>query len=396
MAPRNGNKSRKEGVIFSQSLLVRLLIYALPLIGFMTACIHMSSVIEEKDALISKLAHELQSRADSTTPSLRAPQGTSMRFKPSSPQQPLPLSTSQSAVSLDLSPAATSATDSVNLCIKNWQIQAFERLKEYGGKSVETLFDLLANTAQFQPALVFDVGANTGLSTEMFLKWSKNRDSSKPMTIHSFEPNELAFTPLSRFVEKLRHQYSGKARIHIHGVAVSDKSGSATLYSATKKPGKEKERTAWATLGKKGKILGTVETITLSDFVRQNIGSEEMPINFLKIDTEGHDGSVLQGAEDLLAASKIELIVFEFGGNWGLNGKYLRDAVDLLTRYGYASFLLGETFHIRLDENLFDDVYETVKLGNIFAMKKDYPLWDRLMMKNSHERSALGRACPQN
>mgnify|MGYP001322332091 CR=1 FL=1 len=75
---------------------------------------------------------------------------------------------------------------------------------------------------------------------------------------------------MSRFVEKLRHQYSGKARIHIHGVAVSDKSGSATLYSATKKPGKEKERTAWATLGKKGKILGTVETITLSDFVRQN------------------------------------------------------------------------------------------------------------------------------
>ena len=111
-----------------------------------------------------------------------------------------------------------------------------------------------------------------------------------------------------------------------------------------------------------------------------------MPINFLKIDTEGHDGSVLQGAEDLLAASKIELIVFEFGENWGLNGKYLRDAVDLLTRYGYASFLLGETFfHIRLDENLFDDVYETVKLGNVFAMKRDYPLWDRLMMKNSHE-----------
>ena len=134
-------------------------------------------------------------------------------------------------------------------------------MREYGGLSVELLFDKLGRTSQFQPQLVFDVGANTGLSTEMILKWTRatHRDtgssssSSKELTqIHSFEPNKLAFTELSDFVGKLRAKYARSAAVELHGVAVSDTTGSATLYSATKRPGMEKQRTAWATLNKKG------------------------------------------------------------------------------------------------------------------------------------------------
>ena len=110
---------------------------------------------------------------------------------------------------------------------------------------------------------------------------------------------------------------------------------------------------------------------------------------------EGHDANVLKGCEGLLAAANVELIVFEFGSNWGANGKYLRDAVALLAKHGYASFLLGSSFHIRLDGGLFDDVYETVRLGNVMAMKPDYPLWDELTLQNSKQGgAALLEACP--
>ena len=72
-------------------------------------------------------------------------------------------------------------------------MDAFHRLKEYGGLSVELLFDKLGRTSQFQPLLVFDVGANTGLSTEMILKWTAavHGPSRALTTIHSFEPNKL-------------------------------------------------------------------------------------------------------------------------------------------------------------------------------------------------------------
>jgi FkbM family methyltransferase len=424
-------KGRSGGGGSGKPSLQLILLISVPIVSLALACLQLWSIIDEKDAMIRRLASELHNGGqqlsaasepgpdmDLRPPRLRSPPppaspllSAPLRQPPPPPPPPPPqqlLAASPPAPSYNTQPEATTfgaapaATHSLSLgstqaCRKEWQVDAFHRLKEYGGLSVELLFDKLGRTSQFQPLLVFDVGANTGLSTEMILKWTAavHGPSRALTTIHSFEPNKLAYSQLSSFVEKLRPRYAASATVTLHGVAVSDTTGSATLYSATKRPGMEKQRTAWATLNKKGNVLGTVETVTLDDFVKQNIDASTLPLNFLKIDTEGHDANVLKGCEGLLAAANVELIVFEFGSNWGANGKYLRDAVALLAKHGYASFLLGSSFHIRLDGGLFDDVYETVRLGNVMAMKPDYPLWDELTLQNSKQGgAALLEACP--
>jgi len=50
---------------------------------------------------------------------------------------------------------------------------------------------------------------------------------------------------------------------------------------------------------------------TLDNFCKTN---EIEKINFLKLDTKGHEYKILQGAKNMLEEKKIERIQFEFGG----------------------------------------------------------------------------------
>jgi hypothetical protein len=58
-------------------------------------------------------------------------------------------------------------------------------------------------------------------------------------------------------------------------------------------------------------------------------------INFLKIDTEGHEMAVLAGFARMLAEKRVEIIQFEYGGTWLDSRTQLLDAFELLSRYGY-------------------------------------------------------------
>jgi hypothetical protein len=56
-------------------------------------------------------------------------------------------------------------------------------------------------------------------------------------------------------------------------------------------------------------------------------------IDFLKIDTEGHELAVLKGAKNLIAQQKIQLIQFEFNEMNVVSRTYMRDFVELLSNY---------------------------------------------------------------
>jgi hypothetical protein len=59
---------------------------------------------------------------------------------------------------------------------------------------------------------------------------------------------------------------------------------------------------------------------------RNKIGA----IDFLKIDTEGHEGSVLAGFRDMIGRSKIRVIQFEYGMANIYSGYLLKDIYRLL------------------------------------------------------------------
>ena len=70
----------------------------------------------------------------------------------------------------------------------------------------------------------------------------------------------------------------------------------------------------------------------IDDFVK----SEEInEIHFLKIDTEGHELSVLQGAKNLIENHNIKIIQFEFNLNHVYSRVFMRDFYSLLKNYKF-------------------------------------------------------------
>jgi len=90
---------------------------------------------------------------------------------------------------------------------------------------------------------------------------------------------------------------------------------------------------------------------TLSDFVAENNIDK---IDLLKMDAEGHEYSILQGAGDLLAQQKIDFIQFEFGVCNVDSKVFFKDFYMLLKGNYHILRILKNGFHEvdRYDERL--------------------------------------------
>jgi len=170
-------------------------------------------------------------------------------------------------------------------------------------------FDRITKILQdTEEPIIFDVGANTGQS---ILRYKKQFPNS---IIHSFEPDK-------KEVEKLIVKYKNDNSVVLNNVAVGEKPGSLEFnisassgYSSFQKliP-----NTTW--LKKRSKTIGiesekfTTETInskiiTLDDYCSKNNITK---IDILKIDTQGYEDKVLEGAIELLKYNKIKIIQLE-------------------------------------------------------------------------------------
>ena len=118
-----------------------------------------------------------------------------------------------------------------------------------------------------------DVGANIGIYTAELAKLT-------PM-VHAFEPSPR----LARLLRK-----SALPNVCVHQQAVSDKPGTATLRTPIHKD--KFFASSLATIEDKVFDAFTEETVSLA--VLDNVISE--PVGFIKIDVEGHELKVLNGA----------------------------------------------------------------------------------------------------
>lgn len=172
------------------------------------------------------------------------------------------------------------------------------------------------------PRLIFDVGANTGQSALAFLEMFPGA------TIHSFEPFRDTFAVL-------RQNTAAYPRIHAHCLALGSEAGVVSVELR----GSGSVNNSLQPVKESSGADGSIETLkvdTLDGFcTRQGIGS----IDFLKIDTEGHDLEVLKGASNLLKTHRVNLVQVEVGMN-PLNRKHvsLRDFLAFLEPLGYMLF----------------------------------------------------------
>jgi len=154
--------------------------------------------------------------------------------------------------------------------------------------------------------VIFDIGANHGEFAIKFSQYFKNAN------IYCFEPVKSTFNVL----EKNLSRYSN---FKIFQKALGDKAGIAKIYL-------NKESDLVSSLVPNSKFHSSstsedVEVLTIDGFCQEN-GIKK--IDILKIDVEGFELNVLEGAKNMLMEKKIDFIILEAG--------------------------FGDTFHTRLDE----------------------------------------------
>ena len=171
------------------------------------------------------------------------------------------------------------------------------------------------------------------------------------LDLHAFEPSAYTFALLE---ETLKDQPARLRRC-----AVGDHTGSATLYVTGAGAGTN-------SLHKPGNLgvhaTEEVPVITLAAYAN-DAGLND--ITLVKIDTEGHDLSVLRGARKLFAEQRIAVVQFEYNYRWIFARSFLLDAFGLLSQFGYHLGKLtpvGVEFYPNWDPDL-----ETFIEGNYVA-----------------------------
>lgn len=174
--------------------------------------------------------------------------------------------------------------------------------------------------------VIFDVGANKGtwlsIAIEVFAEMMP--------VIHCFEPFVTNLALLSQ------HPVIQAGVATVHAIALGDTDGQRVIHSRedalefTSFYPREFEASK---CGKPDHVVlrpqGDVREARLDDFcTRHGIAA----IDFLKIDVEGHERFVLEGAGTMLRDGRIRFIQFEFGGTQIDSRTYFRDFWDLLSR----------------------------------------------------------------
>lgn len=171
--------------------------------------------------------------------------------------------------------------------------------------------------ADISPRVVFDVGANIGQSSYAYQTWWP-------------DAHVVAFEPLSTNYNVLKSNLKDSAVTCVHA-ACSNRNGEASIHIH--------EKGVAASLEHEG--VGRQETIncvTLDHFTSKHSIQQ---IDFLKVDVEGHELSVLEGASQLLSQHRITSLLVEVGFQTSVHVPFsvIRDT---LKKVGFVLYALHD------------------------------------------------------
>jgi len=197
--------------------------------------------------------------------------------------------------------------------------------------------------------VIFDVGAHVGKYSAQLIRSFPKAD------VYAFEPNPATFAQLSeRFAN---------GEIHCINLGVSSEAGRMEMYVYPDNP-TTSHATAYreviTDLNAAQAQRVDVSVTTLDDFCRDQAITR---VDFLKIDTEGHELEVLRGATGLLARGGLPVVQFEFNEPNVVSRVFMRDFYTLLD--GYTFFRLDTARLVPL--GAYDSAVEIFKFQNIVA-----------------------------
>lgn len=175
-------------------------------------------------------------------------------------------------------------------------------------------------------AVLVDVGANVGDYSALMLARGPR------VRVHAFEPSAAAFA-------RLEQRHGATPQVRLNRLALSSEPGTSILHSDSE-----------------GSTIGSLETLaspirpfdarfdeevrcSTLDLYCAEQGIER--IHFLKLDVEGHELSVLRGAQGLLERGAIDAVQWEFGENNVSSRTFLADFVTVLAGYDFYRVVPG-------------------------------------------------------
>jgi FkbM family methyltransferase len=182
--------------------------------------------------------------------------------------------------------------------------------------------DWLAELLPASP-LVIDAGFHCGGFTHAVLK-------ARP------EARVIGFEPAASIRDVYNKRHASNPRIAVEPIALSNAVGEFTFHddatgNNSLAPIAHTERT----------VSYQVKTTTLHAYAEE---AHIEHIDMLKIDVEGYEMHVLEGASDLLDRQAIDIFVFEYNAPWVLSRRYLRDACEYIGLKPYRLFRLYNGF----------------------------------------------------
>lgn len=168
--------------------------------------------------------------------------------------------------------------------------------------------------------VVFDVGANVGDWTASLIA-----ETAVPLKVFCFEPTPSTALNLRNRLKSLPMPGS----VEIVEMILSDYQGETDFFDYGENAGRNSRFPIFEAKSAKVRKLPTT---SIDAFCRKR-GIEE--ILFLKIDTEGNDALVLQGAREALLERRIKFLQFEYNHRWIFARSFLKDAMDGLIEKGY-------------------------------------------------------------
>ncbi|WP_126455650.1 FkbM family methyltransferase [Sulfuriflexus mobilis] len=208
------------------------------------------------------------------------------------------------------------------------------------------LGDLAGNTE-----ILMDIGANQGNWTAQ-ARGILDRFGKRGL-IYAFEPTQSTYAFLS-------DRFKADACVKLNKIALSEHTGEAEFFVVGELAGTNSLHNT------QGAVAEKVLTQRFDDFLA-SVGLET--VLFVKCDTEGHDMSVLRGAEKSLRAGSIGVWQFEYNHRWVANHSMLKDVFDFIEDKPYRlgklygnGIEIYEKWHPEL-ERFFEANYVLVRNG---------------------------------
>lgn len=208
--------------------------------------------------------------------------------------------------------------------------------------------------ARWPEALILDVGANQGQFAEVA------RGVAPAARIHSFEPHPAAYAKLAEHATAI-----GIAAYHL---ALSDNDGEVDIFDYADESGSQHAslyRDVIEGVHRRPAAGVKVRCARLDTLAREQGIAQ---VGLLKIDTEGHELAVLQGARGLLDAGAIDVIQFEFNEMNVISRVFMKDFFSLLPGYRFFRLLPAGALHLEVYDPRFMEVFA---FQNIVCVRRD-------------------------